>query len=136
VTFVIVEKFGNENYSRVLGVIFIIFSKLFLAPIEKSTNKGRDEEEFAVSASNSLYHMEDQSHINFDSMIKQKLSSFDSLPCRSDLDENAFLANSCLLIKGYDSLCSFNSCVFVERKRGINLCRNVTFNSFQNFNTE
>ena len=64
------------------------------------------------------------------------LGSLDTLPGRGDLDEDALLGNTSILVETNDLLGLGNGGLLIERKTGINLSGNTARDDLENLNTE
>jgi hypothetical protein len=71
-----------------------------LVPIQDTADEGRDEESTSLSSSNSLDEREHKSQVAVDAVLGlQDVSGLDTLPGRGDLDENAVLGDTSLLVQ-------------------------------------
>lgn len=117
---IVVENFCDEDDSGIISGVFISFSKFFLAPVEETSDEGRNQKQFAISTSDGLDHMENEGHVDLDTLFLEYLSSFDSLPSCSNLDQHSVGINASLLIKSNDSSGSLEGFILMERKACIN----------------
>jgi hypothetical protein len=105
-------------------------------PVHDATNKGRNQSASRLGTSNGLRHGENQSQVTGDSLLFENLSGLDSLPSGGNLDEDAGLVDTDLLVK-LDNLAGLGKGgLGIERETGINLGRDVSGNNLGDLNTK
>jgi len=71
-----------------------------LVPVKNTADEGRDEESTGLGSRDGLDLGEHEGQVAVDSVLGlQDLSSLDSLPCGRELDENALLVDTDLLVE-------------------------------------
>lgn len=73
--------------------------------------------------------MEDEGHIDLDSLFLEDLSSFDAFPSSSDLDQHSISVDSSLLIQSDDSPGSLQGFILVEGKTSIYFSGDVSLDA-------
>jgi len=99
VLLVVVEDVADRLNTGVLllGVLLLGGS---LVPVKDAANEGRNEVGVRLSSGDGLDKREHEGQVGVDAVVPlQDLGGLDTLPCRRDLDENALLANSLLLVQ-------------------------------------
>lgn len=99
VLLVVVEDVADRLNTGVLllGVLLLGGS---LVPVKDAANKGRNEVGVRLSSGDGLDKREHEGQVGVDAVVPlQDLGGLDTLPCRRNLDENALLANSLLLVQ-------------------------------------
>lgn len=84
------------------GVLLLLVLLLVvgLVPVKDTANEGRDEESTGLSSSDGLDRREHQSQVGVDVVLGlQDVSSFDTLVGRGNLDEDAVLGDTGLLVE-------------------------------------
>lgn len=96
---VVVVNLNNGLDTRVL-LLLVLLLVVGLVPVKDTANEGRDEEGTGLSGSDGLNRREHQSQVGVDVVLGlQDVSSLDTLVGRGDLDENAVLGDTGLLVE-------------------------------------
>ena len=128
-------NFLNRLHTRIFGADVIAFVRGFV-PIVNPANKRRDQFDPPFGATHCLRQRKHEREIAVDPFLFQYLARLNALPCRCDLDENAFLRNLPFFVK-FDQLARFVDRAFhVERQTRVGFGRNTTRHDFQNFGAE
>lgn len=99
VLLVVVEDVLDALDTRVLLLGVLLLGR-GLVPVKDTADKGRDEEGAGLSSGNGLNLREHEGKVAVDSVLRlEDLSGLDAFPCRRDLDENAVLLNTLLLVQ-------------------------------------
>lgn len=78
------------------GILLLVIS---LVPVENSSDKGRDQSDLGFSTGNGLGEGEQEGQIAVDVIFGlELLGSLDTLPGRSDLNQNSLGRNSCFFV--------------------------------------
>lgn len=94
VLLVVIVNLADGLNTRVFLVLVSRSGLVLLVPIQNTTNEGRDESDASLGTSNSLSETEQEGEITVDLVVTLEFtSSLDTLPARSDLDENTFLGD-------------------------------------------
>lgn len=71
-----------------------------LEPVKDTADERRNEEGAGLSSGDGLGEREEQSQVGVDAVVAlQNLGGLDALPCRGDLDQNALLGDTLLLVE-------------------------------------
>lgn len=77
-----------------------------LEPVENAADKGGDEEGAGLGSGDGLGQGEEQGQVGVDAVVAlQDLGGLDALPCGGDLDEDALLGNTLLLVELWGCTC-------------------------------
>jgi hypothetical protein len=126
-----------------------------LVPIQDTADEGRDEESTGLSSSNGLDEREHEGQVAVDAVLGlQDVSGLDTLPGRGDLDENAVLGDTSLLVQLFklalfgkfrvaftftyldDVQSLVNGGLGVKREASVNLGGNLSGDDLENFLSE
>jgi hypothetical protein len=100
VLFVVVEDLADGLDTRVVLVLVSRSRLVLLVPVQNTADEGRDEGHICLSARNSLAEAEQESEVTMDLVVTFEFTgSLNTLPGRSDFDENAFLGYTDGLVK-------------------------------------
>ena len=95
VLLVVVVDGADGLDARVLLVLVSGSGLVLLVPVQNTTNEGRDESDTSLGASHSLAETEQESKVAVDLIVALEFTSgLDTLPGRSDFDENAILGDA------------------------------------------
>lgn len=71
-----------------------------LEPVKDTTNEGGDKEGAGLCGGDGLGQGEEQGQVGVDAVVAlQDLGGLDALPCGGDLDQNALLGDTLLLVE-------------------------------------
>jgi hypothetical protein len=102
---VVLVDLGNGLDTGVLLVGVVGVRVLGLVVVEDATDEGRDEGDTSLSASNSLLETEEEGEVAVDLVLSLELAgSLDTLPGGGDLDEDAVLVDTELLVESDEVL--------------------------------
>jgi hypothetical protein len=91
---------GNDTRVLLLGVLLLGAG---LEPVEDATNEWRDEESTSLGSTNGLNEREHERQVAVDAVVSlENLGSFDALPSRGNLDEDAFLGYALFLVELFE----------------------------------
>jgi hypothetical protein len=108
-----------------------------LVPIQDTADEGRNEESTGLSSSNGLDEREHEGQVAVDAVLGlQDVSGLDTLPGRGDLDENAVLGDTSLLVQLDDVQSLVNGGLGVEREASVNLGGNLSGDDLENLLSE
>jgi hypothetical protein len=101
VLLVVVVDLGDGNNSRVGRSLVLLVGVGLLVPIEDTSDERRDEGDLGLSARDGLFEAEEQREVAMDVILLLELTrGLDTLPGRGNLDEDALLGDSDLLVEG------------------------------------
>jgi hypothetical protein len=88
---------GLDTGVLLRGVVALVSG---LVPIQDTADEGGDEESTGLSSSNGLDEREHEGQVAVDAVLRlQDVSGLDTLPGGGDLDENAVLGDTSLLVQ-------------------------------------
>lgn len=96
---VVIEDLLNTLDTRVfLGAVVLLVR--CLVPVHDAANKRRDEESTSLGCGNGLGQREHKSQVAVHTVLRlQDMSCLDTLPCRSELDEDARLVDANVFVE-------------------------------------
>ena len=133
---VVVEDAGHRNDTGIFRSSESSDTLVSLVPVHDATDKGRNQCASRFGASDSLGHGEDQRQVTGDSLFLENLSGLDSLPSGGNLDEDAGLVDTDLLVKLNDLAGLDKGGFGIERETGIDLGRDVSGNNLGDLDTK
>jgi hypothetical protein len=134
--FVVVEDAGDRDHTGIFRSRESSDTLVLFVPVHDATNKGRNQSASRLGASDGLRHGENQSQVTGDSLFFKNLSGLDSLPSGGNLDEDAGLVDTDLLVKLNDLAGLGKGGLGIERETGVDLSRDVSGNDLGDLNTK
>lgn len=154
VLLVVVVDLGDRQDTRVF-VAGVGLASVLLVPVQDTTNERRDQSHAGFSTGNCLREAKEQGqvavnvvfllqnlanrsflstlHLSAFAIPQTYGSSLDTLPGRSNLDQDAVLADAIFFVKLDETDSLGNSGFLVKRQASINLSRDTTRNNLENF---
>lgn len=85
-----------------VSLLGVLLSSLGLVPIEDTADEGGDEEDTGLSGCDGLNLGEEESEVDVDTVVLlEDTGGLDTLPGGGDLDENALLSDTLVLVELY-----------------------------------
>ena len=108
VLFVVLVDFRYRNHARIFcrSVLFLITIRF--VPVKNTANKWRDQEHACFRTSTSLSEGEQQCQVTVNTFFFQLFCSTDTLPGRSQFDQNTIVANPCIVVEFDQAFCFRN----------------------------
>lgn len=133
---VVVEDLLDGDDSRIL-ITFVGLSSALLVPIENSPDERRNQGNTSLGASNGLAETEKESQVAVDVVIPLQFpSGLDTLPGRSDLDEDTVLVDTEGLVEGEELLSLGLGGLLVEGKTSIDFGGDTARDDFEDLLAE
>lgn len=99
-----------------------------------TSDERRDERDASLSASDSLAETEKKSQVTVDVVLLLEFTSgLDTLPCRSDLDEDTLLLDADRLVQGNELLGLGLGALLVEGQTSVDLGGDTAGDESENF---
>ena len=100
VLFVVVEDLLHGLHTRVFFALVARARLVLLVPVENAADEGRDEGDTSLCAGDGLSEAEEEGEVAVDAILLLELArGLDTLPSRSNLDQDALLLDTDALVE-------------------------------------
>jgi hypothetical protein len=133
---VVVEDLLDRLDTRVL-LLGVLLLGGGLEPVKNTADEGGNKVSASLGGTNSLDEREHQGEIGVDTVVTlEDLSSLDTLPCGSDLDQDAVLGDALLAVELNKVESLVDGGFGIERVTSVDLCGDLTGDDLENLLAE
>ncbi|CCJ77799.1 hypothetical protein BN135_2863 [Cronobacter muytjensii 530] len=136
VLFVVLVDFRHGNHARIFLRRILFLVRVGFVPVENTAHERRDQVNARFSARTRLREGEQQSQVTVDAFFFKLLGGADALPGRSELDQNAIVADASVVVE-FDQAPGFSDAAFgVIGETRVHFGRDTARDKLQDFQTD